>query len=32
MIDIANNLAWKEELEGRMVPYPWYVRIECDIS
>lgn len=32
MIDIANNLVWKEELEGRMVPYPWYVRIECDIS
>ena len=31
IIDIANNLAWKEEIEGRMIPYPWYVRIECDI-
>ena len=31
-LEIANNLALKEQIDGHMVPYPWFVRMEYDIE
>ena len=31
-LEIANNLALKEQIDGHMIPYPWFVRMEYDIE
>lgn len=31
-LEIANNLALKEQIDGHMIPYPWFVRMEYNIE